>query len=163
MKTYLELKHLSHLDNVHIYIYIWLSYDRVFWEYAASLRSSFRAAEVWVAMRHCWVHTSAWIFSCEFAPYFQRTNEGMLLSFAKVLLTLIVHFEGIFTYCYHCFVYDWHFLHILQLFLIICNSSYICVSCVYNLKLCFFSNRAWFKQTLFSSFGVNDFKKPLKQ
>ena len=46
---------------------------------------------------------------------------------------------------------------------LICNSSSIYVSCVYNLKLCFFSNRVWFKQTLFSSFGVNDFKKPLKQ
>ena len=51
-----------------------------------------------VAMQLCWGHTSAWVF-CEFAPYFHGTSllELLNLSFAKALLSLIVHFKGTFT------------------------------------------------------------------
>ena len=104
-----------------------------------------------VAMPFSWGHTLFSLFSCEFVPYFQGTSlwEHLNLSFAKVLLFLIVRFKGTFAYCYHCFVHDSQILNILQLLLIICNSSYICVNCVHNLKLhfffffffCFFGNR----------------------
>ena len=118
-----------------------------------------------VAMQFCWGQTLTWVF-CEFAPYFQGTSlrEHLHLSFAKALLSLIVHFKGTFTYCYHCFVHDSQILNILQLLLIICKSSSICVSCVHNLRLCcfFFDNRVFPKQTSFSLFGVSDFKRVLK-
>ena len=95
-----------------------------------------------VTMHLCWDHTSAWVF-CELASYFQGTSlwEHLNLSFAKALLSLIVHFKGAFAYCYHCFVHESEIFNILQLLLIICNSSYICVSCVHNMKLLFFSFR----------------------
>ena len=113
------------------------------------------------ATQSCWDDTSAWVFSCEFAVYFHGT---FFWSFAKVLLSLIARFNSTFTYCSQCFVHDSQIITISQLLLIICNSSYICVSCVHNLKLCyFFDNRVWSKQALFLSFRVNDFKKPLKQ
>ena len=50
------------------------------------------------AMQLCWGYTSAWVFY-EFAPYFQGTflREHLNLSFAKALLSLIVHFKGTFT------------------------------------------------------------------
>ena len=70
------------------------------------------------------------------APLCGRTYWGMLLSFAKALSSFIVHFKGTFTYCYYCYVHDSQIFEILQLLLIICNSSYICVSC-------FSHNRVW--------------------
>ena len=91
-----------------------------------------------VAMQFCWGYTSAWVF-CEFAVYFQGTSleENLNLFFAKVLLSLIVHFKGTLTYFCHCFVHDSQIFNILQLLLTICISSYICVNCVHNLS-CFF-------------------------
>ena len=93
-----------------------------------------------VGTQLCWGHTSPWVFSCEFAPYFQGTSlcEDINLSFAKALLSSIVHFKGTFTYCYHCFVHDSHIFNISQPLLIICNSSYICVSCVHRSCVVFF-------------------------
>ena len=70
------------------------------------------------------------------APLCGRTYWGMLLSFVKALSSFIVHFKGTFTYCCYCFVYDLQIFNILQLLLIICSSSYICVSC-------FPHNRVW--------------------
>ena len=92
-----------------------------------------------VAMHLYWGQTLAWVF-CEFAPYCQGTSlwEHLNASFAKALLSLIVHFKGTFTLRYHCFTHDLQICNILQLLLIICNSGYICMSCVHNLKLCFF-------------------------
>ena len=87
-------------------------------------------------------------FCYEFAPYFWGTSlwEHLNLSFEKALLSLIIHFKGTFTYRYLCFVHDSQIFNILQLLLIIYNSSYICVSCVHNLKLCFVS---FFTKTIF--------------
>ena len=85
----------------------------------------------------CWDHILAWVF-CEFALYSQGTSlwKNLNLSFAKALLSLIIRFKGTFTYFYHFFVHDSQIFNILQLFLIIFISSYICVSCVHNLS-CF--------------------------
>ena len=93
-----------------------------------------------VAMQPCWGLTLKWMFSYEFALYFQGTSlwehlQMDVFVFCKALLSLIVHFKGTFTYCYHCFVPDSQILNILQLLLVIWNSSYLCVSCVHNLKL----------------------------
>ena len=91
-----------------------------------------------VAMQFCWGYTSAWVF-CEFAVYFQGTSleENLNLFFAKVLLSLIVHFKGTLTYFYDCFVHDSQIFNILQLLFTIRISSYICVKYVHNLS-CFF-------------------------
>ena len=90
------------------------------------------------AMQLCWGHTSAWVFS-EFAPYLQGSSlwRHLNLSFAKTL-SLIVHFKGTLTYCYHYFDHDSQIFNFLTTFIIISNSSYICVSCVHKLKLFFF-------------------------
>ena len=91
-----------------------------------------------VTMQFSWGYTSACVF-CEFAGFFQGTSleENLNLFFEKVLLCLIVHFKGTWTYFYHCFVHDSQIFNILQLLLTICISSYICVNCVQNLS-CFF-------------------------
>ena len=69
-----------------------------------------------VVMQFCWGHTSAWVF-CEFVAYFQGTflREHLNLPFAKALLSLIAHFKGTFTYCYHCLLHDSEIFNILQL------------------------------------------------
>ena len=97
---------------------------------------------------------------------FQGTSlwEHLNLSFEKALLSLIVYFKGILTYCYHSFVHDSQIFNILQLLLIMCNSSVIYMSCVCILKLCclfsiieYFSNKFRFnhlkKATLKSDFN----------
>ena len=75
-------------------------------------------------------------FLCIFrAPHCGRP---LINFFAKALLSLIVHFKGSFTYFYPCFVHGSQIFNVLQILLIFCISSYICVICVHNLKLCFF-------------------------
>ena len=44
------------------------SYQKLFWKYAANVQENIRA-EVWFQ----WSHTSASLFSCKFATYFQNT------------------------------------------------------------------------------------------
>ena len=107
-----------------------------------------------VAMQLCWVTlrrgcSPANLVHILRAPLFGSSYGGILLSFAKELLFFSVDFRVKFTYCYHNF-------------LIFCNSSYISVSYVYNLVLCFFDNRLCSKQTLSWSFGMR-IKKRLKQ
>ena len=48
--------------------------SKVFWKYAANLQQNTHA-EVWfqIALQRYWNHTSAWVFSCKFAAYFQNT------------------------------------------------------------------------------------------
>ena len=91
------------------------------------------------ALQFCWGYTSWWVF-CKFAVYFQGTSleENLNLFFAKVLLSLIVHFKDTLTYFCYCFVHDSQIFNVLQLLLTICISSYICMNCVHNLS-CFFS------------------------
>ena len=40
-------------------------YEKVFWKYAVNLQENTHA--------EVWNHTSAWLFSCKFAAYFQNT------------------------------------------------------------------------------------------
>ena len=119
-----------------------------------------------VTMQFCWSQTFKWVF-CEFATYIQGTSllEDLNLSFAKAFLCLIFPSKGTFTYFYHCFVHAlqifWHF----NFFINYCNSSYICVTGVHNLKLCSFFLLIIeynLNQTSFSSFEVSNFKIPLK-
>ena len=114
------------------------SYEEALLEYVAELRCSF-LAEVWFQWK------SAYVLSCEFAPYFPSLWQHRWRN-AFVICKVIIH-------CYHCFLHKPQIFNIFQLLLIFCNNSYICVSCVHNLKLCFFDNWLWPKQTLFSSFG----------
>ena len=46
------------------------SFNKVFWKYVADLLENTHV-EVWFQQK--WNHTSAWVFSCKFAAYFQNT------------------------------------------------------------------------------------------
>ena len=96
-----------------------------------------------VAMQLFWGHNLTWVFSCEFPPNSQDISLWENLPrdtfvFWKGIIIFIVHSKDTFTNCCHCFVHDSQIFNILQLLLAICNSSYIYLSCVHNLELCFF-------------------------
>ena len=48
------------------------SYEEVFWKYAANLQENTHAEVCKVAKQLYWNHTSAWLFFCKFAAYFQN-------------------------------------------------------------------------------------------
>ena len=57
------------------------SYEKVFWQYAANLQEN-----TYAEVRFYWNHTSAWVFSCKFAAYFQNTfSQEHLWTAASIL------------------------------------------------------------------------------
>ena len=123
--------YLAMFRNICImYIFILHKYD-----------SLFRSSPPWVFLLEVSGEFAEWL------PCRSVISIELLCSFVGVTLrrgcsiNLLRIFRAPFcgsTYCYHFFVHDSQIFNILQLLLIICSSSYICVSCVHNLKLFFF-------------------------
>ena len=122
------------------------SYGEVFWknlEHVCGVASVPKCDFNKVAMHLSRGNTLTWVFSCELLhilrPLFCRSPYwGMILQ-RHYCFSLSI-FKKKFTCCHHCFAHVSQIFSILQLLLIICKSSHICMNCVHNLERRFFDN-----------------------